>query len=353
MGGRLISRPLYLCIAVLYGLYLGLNALIGLPPHTDIEVWEPLTWELSSVLVVFALLPLVVRLEQRVPIDSRPRGRVIAVHSMAAVLFSVFHTSLMVLIRVVVYAAAGKRYGIDHYALRLFYEGQKDLVTYLIVLAAIFAYRQFRIRRSSELHAAKLSADLSQAQLRHLTTQIEPHFLFNALNAISNRLHEDVDAADRMIAELGSLLRAAYDTGNDVLVPLDAELAWLRAYAAMMTERFRGRLVFKLDADPTLSDIQVPRLLLQPLVENALRHGLASGDGVLTVQVRRVGNELTYSVSDDGVGVTDPVAALDSGTGLSNVRRRLELIYPGRHHFALAPREPRGTVVTLQFPCAA
>ena len=121
----------------------------------------------------------------------------------------------------------------------------------------------------------------SQARLKHLTAQIEPHFLFNALNAISNRMHEDVDAADRMISDLGSLLRAAYDTDNQVLVPLERELEWLRGYAAMMTERFRGQLSFELNVAPGLEAVKVPRLLLQPLVENALRHGLPQGGGML------------------------------------------------------------------------
>jgi two-component system LytT family sensor kinase len=354
--GRL-SWWLYGCVAILYSVYLGLNSLIALPANSHFAAWEPLFWEASSVPVVFALLPLVVWFESRHRIDSRPRGRIIALHAAAAVVFSVTHTTLMTLIRVAVYAAVG-----DHYnsgfgvGSRLLYEGQKDLVTYLIALVGIFAVRQFRIRRSGEIRAAQLSAELSQARLRHLTTQIEPHFLFNTLNAISNRMHEDVDAADRMIAELGSLLRAAYDTGDGILVPLGTELKWLGSYAAMMTERFRGLLRFELEVGDLQNDarrlatLQVPRLLLQPLVENALRHGLADGRGTLRVDVRYAQGRLHYAISDDGVGVRDPVAALDAGTGLSNVRRRLEILYPDQHTFTLERREPRGTLVLLTFP---
>jgi two-component system LytT family sensor kinase len=131
-------------------------------------------------------------------------------------------------------------------------------------------------------------------------------------------------------------------------VPLHSELEWLRGYAAMMAERFRGQLSFELQVDPGLDDIKVPRLLLQPLVENAFRHGLAEGRGRLWVSVRRAHERLCCTISDDGVGLPD--APLGRGTGLSNVSRRLQLLFPHDHELTLAAREPRGTVVTVAFP---
>jgi LytS/YehU family sensor histidine kinase len=131
-------------------------------------------------------------------------------------------------------------------------------------------------------------------------------------------------------------------------VPLARELEWLRGYASMMTERFRGQLSFELKVAPGLAAVQVPRLLLQPLVENALRHGLPTGRGNLWVDVAREGATLHYTVSDDGEGIKD--AVIKPGTGLSNVARRLELLFPGAHTFALEPRSPKGTAVTLSFP---
>lgn len=118
----------------------------------------------------------------------------------------------------------------------------------------------------------------------------------------------------------------------------------------MMTERFRGQLTFDLKVAPGLDALQVPRLLLQPLVENALRHGLPEGRGSLIVNVAHHGATLHYSISDDGVGIKD--TAIKPGTGLSNVARRLELLYPGTHTFSLQPRLPTGTVVSLSFPVA-
>jgi two-component system LytT family sensor kinase len=339
--------PLYVLLTVLFGFYLGLNHAIGMR-STDVAAWKPFLWELSSVIVIAALIPLIGRFENRVRIDSLPRMRALLAHIAGSVAFSIVHTTGMVLIRKLVSALAGDSYNFGNLLLEWFYELQKDLITYFIILLVMFAIREFRIRRAGELRARELAAQLSEARLRHLTAQIDPHFLFNALNAISNRMHEDVDAADRMISQLGDLLRAAYESDDSVLVPLGRELGWLRGYAAMMAERFRGQLAFEIEVDPAIEALQVPRLLLQPIVENAIRHGLQDGHGWLRVEVRRNGNELHYTVSDDGVGL--PEKPLERGTGLSNISRRLELLFPDNHELTFGSREPHGAVVSLAFP---
>ena len=341
---------IYAVLALLFGLYLGINSVVGLRGRPDIAAWKPMVWELSSVIVIFALIPFVVRFEAHFRLDARPRWRIVMAHLGAALIFSALHVAGILLLRKLVYALVGQRYGFDSVAIQGFYELQRDLITYVVILVVIFANREFQVRRTGDLRAAELAAELDQARLKALTAQIEPHFLFNTLNAISNRMHEDVEAADRMISSLGALMRAAYDSDNHVLVPLERELAWLRDYAAMMTERFRGQLSFELKVAPGLEGVEVPRLLLQPLVENALRHGLPDGRGNLTVDVVRQGTRLLYTISDNGVGIDD--TRIKPGTGLSNVARRLELLFPGAHTFALAPGQPTGTVVTLSFPVA-
>jgi len=354
--GGLASRwlqsrwPLFITLAILFGLYHGLNQLIGMRSGPPIAAWKPFVWELSSVLVILALSPFIVRMEQRFRLDARPRTRIVVAHAVAAIVFSAVHTTSMVILRKIVYALAGDSYEFGNVFVGWFYELQKDVITYLTILLIVFAVREFRERRTGELHAAQLAAQLSDARLRHLTAQVDPHFLFNALNAISNRMREDVDAADRMISHLGDLLRAAYATDQQLLVPLYSELEWLRGYAAMMAERFRGQLSFELQVDPGLDALRVPRLLLQPLVENAFRHGLAEGRGCLWVSVRRAGRRLSCTISDDGVGLPD--VPLGRGTGLSNVSRRLQLLFPHDHELTLAAREPRGTVVTVAFPAS-
>jgi signal transduction histidine kinase len=338
---------MYALLAVLLGTYLGVNQMID---NRHLAAWKPFVWELSSTLVMFACIPLIVRFERRFRLDSRTWWRTLLAHVGGAVAFSAVHVVGIVAIRKSVYALMGETYDFGNVAVRGFYELQKDLMTYAVILVVIFAVRQFQVRRNGETRAAELSAELSQARLLHLTAQIEPHFLFNALNAISNRMHEDVDAADRMISDLGSLLRAAYDPDSQALVPLGLELQWLRGYTAMMSERFRGKLSFELNVPSGLESVAVPRLLLQPLVENALRHGLPDGRGNLRVDVERHGSQLRYVVSDDGAGIG--TEAVKSGTGLSNVVRRLELLFPGAHSFELQPRHPKGTLATLSFPAA-
>ncbi len=341
---------LYSILAVLFGVYLGVNQIVNLRGRSDIEPWKPLVWELSSAIVIFAVVPLIVRFERSFRLDARPRWRIIAAHAAAALVFSAWHVAAIIVLRKLAYAFAGQTYDFGDVPIRFLYEFQKDLITYVVILGVIFANREFQIRRSSDLRAAELAAELGQARLKALTAQIEPHFLFNTLNAISNRMHEDVEAADRMISSLGALMRAAYDSDSQVLVPLGRELEWLRDYAAMMSERFRGQLTFELKVAPGLETAEVPRLLLQPLVENALRHGLPDGRGTLTVDVERRGTRLLYTIRDNGVGIDG--SALKPGTGISNVARRLELLFPGAHTLELAAGHPTGTVVTLSFPVA-
>jgi two-component system, LytTR family, sensor kinase len=339
----------YAVLALLFGLYLGINSMVGLR-GTGIAGWKPMVWELSSVVVIFALIPLVVRFEAHFRLDAHPRWRIAIVHVGGALIFSALHVAGMLLLRKLAYAFVGQHYAFDSLPIQAFYELQKDFITYASILVVIFANREFQVRRTSDLRAAELAAELGQARLKALTAQIEPHFLFNTLNAISNRMHEDVEAADRMISSLGALMRAAYDSDNQVLVPLERELDWLRGYAAMMTERFRGQLSFELNVEPGLETVQVPRLLLQPLIENALRHGLPDGRGNLTVDVVRQGPRLVYTITDNGLGIDD--TRMKPGTGLSNIARRLELHFPDAHAFTLAAGRTKGTVVTLSFPVA-
>jgi signal transduction histidine kinase len=348
---RTLSIKVYVAAVLAMGAYLGLNQLIGLRSSgSTLAGWKPLLWELSSAVIVIAMLPLVARLERRFPVDGQPRGRIVLAHVVGAIAFSAAHTGFIIATRKLVYALAGESYNFN-LTIGPLYELQKDVIVYAAILGACFAMREFRVRREGELRTARLAAELGDARLRQLTAQIEPHFLFNSLNAISNRMHEDVQAADRMISHLGDLLRAAYETDEAVLVPLRRELDWLAGYTAMMTERFRDHLHYSLDVEPGLDDVPVPRLLLQPLVENALRHGLADGRGKLSVAVHRRGTRLEYQVSDNGAGLAAAEPA--QGTGLGNVRRRLELLFPHDHELTVAAGAPRGVTVTVAFPVPA
>jgi len=343
-----MRRFLYVLFPLLFGLYLGLNELIGRAnSHREIEYWKPLVWETTSVVVLVALVPLVVWFERRCRLDAPNRLRTLGVHLAGAVVFSLVHVGGMYGARKLIYLLASEHYDYGNLWLSLAYELQKDVVTYAIILLVIFTMREYRRRREGELLAAELAQSASEARLRQLTAQIDPHFIFNALNAISNRMHEDVEAADRMLSRLADLLRAAYETDDSVFVPLGKELELLRGYLALMAERFRGQLAIELEVEPGLESLEVPRLLIQPIVENALKHGLAGGQGWLRVELRRRTEQLTCAVLDDGTGIREPARF---GTGLSNVSRRLELLFPDRHEFQVSPVAAGGTRVWLAFP---
>ena len=256
---------------------------------------------------------------------------------------------VVVVLQSVVYVTLGRLLGVEYLvhnpALRTMWVISikllpGGLLTYAGLTAALFALAQRRER-------AALEAQLTRAQLDALRAQLHPHFLFNTLNAVSVLVRkQDTAAALATIEALAGLLRAAIDTREPEL-PLERELALLRAYLDIARTRFSDRLTVKIDVEPGLEHARVPALVLQPLVENALRHGLAPrpGPGNLTVAVRRAGDRLCLDVEDDGVGMSGAAP----GTGLSNVRARMQALYPGAHRFTVENIDP-GVRATLEIP---
>jgi LytS/YehU family sensor histidine kinase len=256
----------------------------------------------------------------------------------------------MVAIRKWVYAIEGRYYDFGDAWLGFAYELQKDLISYAVIVGTCIAVRTMRLRRERELAVVKLERDLSEARLAQLTAQIEPHFMFNTLNAISNRMHEDVEAADRMIAAFADLLRAALAESGSARVSVTEDVVWLERYFELMRERFRGKLETKVTLDPAARPARIPRLLLQPLVENAFEHGLKSGRGCVEVTIRVDAGRVRCTVDDDGSGLD---AGFQPGTGLANVRGRLELLYPQDHVFRICPRPGGGTRIEIDLPFSA
>ena len=206
-----------------------------------------------------------------------------------------------------------------------------------------------RRARAAALDAETARAELAQAQLRSLAGQLRPHFLFNTLQSISTLVHRDAAAADAMIGKLGELLRASLELGDRALIRLEEELELARAYLEIMRERFGTRLDAHVSssADP---DALVPPFLLQPLVENAVQHGIepALGAGAIRVSARSERSQIVLEVSDTGVGNNNGGA--NDGVGLSNVRQRLAALYEGRAELAIASDPAGGTRVTIRIP---
>jgi LytS/YehU family sensor histidine kinase len=214
-----------------------------------------------------------------------------------------------------------------------------------------FVRYQARLEETRRLQAeaAELHAQLSDARLNALRAQLNPHFLFNTLNAISTLVEEDPPGVRRMIARLGDLLRHTLDEGDEQEIPLARELEMLRRYLDIMEVRFQGKLEVSIEAEPSLDDALVPNLVLQPLVENAFRHGLALMQTVGCVAVRAVRDDgdLVLTVRDNGRGLAWEVR---DGVGLTNTRARLTQLYGARQRLALTAAEGGGALVEVRLP---
>jgi two-component sensor histidine kinase len=219
------------------------------------------------------------------------------------------------------------------------------LPTYLAIVCAAHALHFYR--RSQERE--RLEASLAKARLEALKMQLQPHFLFNSLNAITALVHKDADAAEEMLAALADLLRLTLETSGDQELPLQRELKFVESYLAIEHVRFGDRLRFQLDIDPETRGALVPNFLLQPLVENAVRHGLEprSGEGLLTVEAKRDRETLRLAVSDNGVGLPN-AAAPPEGIGLRNTRERLRELYGDKASLDL--RNAKGLRVEVSLP---
>jgi signal transduction histidine kinase len=310
-----------------------------------IRWWEPVLWEGSSCLFASGLLWLQLKLTAHWNI-SRPGpwfGKQIAWMPAVALafVFTVFP------FRHAVYALAGEIYEHRSWPHVLFYEGVKLLLFAGLWLGIIFGLKSFAAWQQERARLVELQKHLVESQLARLRAQLQPHFLFNALNTISALMQVDVERADRLLAQLADLLRATLQAGTRDMSSLREELELLRLYARIMQERFSGRVTLDWRvADETL-DASVPTMLLQPLLENAYKHGVERSmvPIVVTVTARRDGARLELSVANDGA----LAAGGGEGVGLRNCRERLAALYASAAGLAVVPEGGR-VVQRLSLP---
>lgn len=226
-----------------------------------------------------------------------------------------------------------------------------ELFHYLALLAIGVAVDYALRYRERELEATRLQAQLAEARLRTLRTQLNPHFLYNALNTVSALVERDPAATRRVVARLSDLLRRSLETADEQRVALERELDFATGYLEIMKIRLEERLEIERDIDPAALHALVPAFLLQPLLENALKHGLARihRRGRLTLTVRRQGDRLHLSVADNGPGLDDPGRGTQ-GIGLSNIRQRLRYLYGSGASLRLHNLEGGGCCVALDLP---
>jgi signal transduction histidine kinase len=227
-----------------------------------------------------------------------------------------------------------------------------EMMTYLAIVGLSHALLYYRESRAGAVRTAVLETRLVEAQLKTLQQQLHPHFLFNALHAISSLMHSNVEAADRMLVQLSDLLRMTLEHLGVQEVTLEAELRALVKYVEIEQTRFADRLHVRFEVHPDTLDTRVPSLLLQPLVENSIKHGVArkAGPGHIGISARRDGDKLLLEVRDDGVGLSeDALTALQKGIGVSTTRARLQHQFGADFRFEFH-RLTEGLAVVIAVP---
>ena len=355
MGRQQPTVPLLLAIATAFGVsstvqsYL-LDVVKGTPPHplTYLFVLNIVYWYVPALLA-----PVIMSLAVRVQPGRVRWPTAIGVHVAAALAYALVHTSAMVVThRLVLRTYYPATDWLNAAQLELFEQLDWMLMTYLFLVGLSLALVYRRESEARTLDAAHLETRLVEAQLQALQRQLHPHFLFNTLNTISGLMRTDVNAADQMMDRLAELLRATLYAGEVQEVTVREELDLLQKYVGIEETRFGPRLTIQIHAAAEALDAKVPVLLLQPLVENAVRHGIAphARPGVVEVHASRAGDRLCLTIRDSGHGVPqDRLALLNSGIGLTNTRARLQHLYPEHHEFAFTNVDD-GFCVTVEIP---
>jgi two-component system LytT family sensor kinase len=303
------------------------------------------------------LTPGILRLTRRFPFDRAAWKIAIPIHIAGVVIATSLHVVLTVALGMGTYWVIGESLDrwLNEAQEMLFLNFDWEMMTYWTIVGVGTALRYLHEARAKELNAAQLETRLVEARLHTLQRQMQPHFLFNTLNTISALMHRDVEAADAMIARLSDLLRMSLQRVGVQEVPLKEELDFLSKYLEIEQTRFRDRLTVVFDIQAETLDALVPNLLLQPLVENAIKHGIGPRPtpGQIAVRARLNGAMLELDVQDNGVGLSAArLTDFNRGVGLSNTRSRLDHLYGSLHRFEFRQPVEGGLLVCIAIPMA-
>jgi two-component system LytT family sensor kinase len=302
------------------------------------------------------LAPLLFRFSRRFPIEFRPLNLSnVLLYFPVLISFAGIHQVIHLAILWSISPRWRQRFPamIDCYRSYFGFGFYIDLIIALLIVIAVHALLYYQNFRASELAQSSLKTQLAQAQLRALKMQLHPHFLFNTLHSISSLVLEDPAKANSMIARLGDFLRLTLENSDQQLVSLKQETEFLRCYLEIEQVRFGDRLTVALELEPQTLAVQVPHLILQPVVENAIQHAIAprATRGHINIEAKRLNNLLRLEIRDNGPGIATNDALLGTeGVGLSNVRARLHQIYGSDFRFELRNGRNGGLTVIMEIP---
>jgi sensor histidine kinase YesM len=334
------------------------SSVISMMSEGEAFTWtRPLTWNLTNAYLWMLLTPLVAWLGRQGGGDGW--GRFWAVHGPSSILLAAAQVGLVMGIYWAICGPPATRPNLTFGAfarMQFAYNFHLSWLTYGVVLVVLRALESQRRLRDERLRNSQLETQLVQSQLQTLRVQLQPHFLFNTLNAISALALADPVQARQMIARLSDFLRLTLEERHAQQVPLSREVEFLNCYLGIQQVRFQDRLTTHLDVSADTLCALVPNMILQPLVENALRHGLLDKTerGTLHIVTRRDGDDLLLRVDDDGIGL--PPEGPKDGLGLGNTRTRLDMLFGNAATVNLQAKAEGGTRVELRFPfreCAA
>ena len=311
------------------------------------DIWKTAAEIVLESWVYAALTPPVLYVAHRFPFTAKDWPKTVVIHFFCYLAFSWAAVGLDELLKVPMMLP--KQFQGSTVWFRFLHTFYDSLWMYVPLIALSAAYEYYARFTEGDKRAAQLEAQLTRAELEALRNQLHPHFLFNTLNSIASLMHEDVQGADDMIADLSYMLRAYLRDTNEQEISLRQELDLLETYLRIQKRRFEDQLSYTIDVAETLYNAAVPTLLLQPFVENAILHGIAPrcSPGHVTVSARQHGGHLLLIVADDGVGFTP---SGNVGIGVGNSRSRLKQLYGEDQSVELVSAPGQGTTVTVKLP---
>jgi len=321
-------------------------------------LWKPVLWESSSALTATLLLLLQRRCTRKYDHLLGQPLRWFGRQLLWAPVYWAAFVPIAFSIRHGVYALAGDTYRHGGWAQTFLYEDIKITVFFGIFVVIQFGLLSYRALMEEKVRAEQAATLLRQAQLQQLTQQMQPHFLFNALNTISSLIHTDADRADTLLVRLSDMLRATLDHGDRQQAPLAEELKLLRGYAQLMGERFADRVQLAWHIDDAVLACAVPPMSMQPLLENVFKHTVEQRRQPvrITVAALRDEGELVLRIEDDcgrlAADASASAAAPGGGVGLRNLRQRLAALHGDAATLKLLQLEPAGVRAEMRLPCA-